>query len=333
MKKNSKTGRAMNTSSNNAAKQTGPAARTAGVDLGDRGSHYAIVNADGVVIEEGELVNTPAGLGKVFAAETPMRIALETGAQSGWIARTLAAWGHEVLVANARELRGIWGGPRKNDRRDAEKLARYARLDPALLAPTRVRSEASQIELSQLRARDALVRARTLLINAARGMAKTHGERLAKSSTKAFAERAAAQLSESLSVVLQPLLEQIAVLSARIVELDRVLKQAAEQDPNAARLMTVKGVGPLTALTFVHTIEDPHRFARFARRRGVPGTGATASAIGRARSATADQQDRRRTLAALAGAVRASHLGAVRRGLIVATMGSTVGRTRRSERT
>ena len=83
----------------------------------------------------------------MFAAESPMRIALETGAQSERIARTLATWGHEVLVATARELRGIWGGPRKNDRRDAEKLARYAR-HPVLLAPTRVRSQASQIELS-----------------------------------------------------------------------------------------------------------------------------------------------------------------------------------------
>lgn len=261
MTKRSRTDRRMNEVRGQSVSPAGAARRTAGIDLGDRRSRYCMINAEGVVIEEGELVNTGAGLAKVFAGEEPMRIALETGSQSGWIARTLAAWGHEVLVANARELRGIWGGPRKNDRRDAEKLARYARLDPALLAPTRVRSEASQFELSQLRARDALVRARTLLINAARGLAKTHGERLAKSSTKAFAERAAAQLSDSLSAVLDPLLDQIAALSTRIVELDGVLKQAAAHDPDAARLMTVKGVGPLTALTFVRTIEDPHRFA------------------------------------------------------------------------
>jgi transposase len=165
-------------------------------------------------------------------------------------------------VANARELRGIWGATRKNDRRDAGKLARYARLDPALLHPTRVRSEEAQLELSQLRVRDALVRARTLLVNAARGLSKTHGKRLAKTSTKSFAVRAAADLKPELRNVLEPLLSQIAALSERIRAADRAARQAAERSPSAARLMTVPGVGPLTALTFVHTLEDPGRFRR-----------------------------------------------------------------------
>ena len=170
--------------------------------------------------------------------------------------------GHEALVANARELRGIWGSVRKNDRRDAEKLARYARLDPALLHPTRVRSPQAQLALSELRVREALVRARTLLVNAARGLAKTHGQRLAKTSTKSFAVRAAADLKPELARVLEPLLSQIAALSERIAAAGRAAQQAAERDPAAARLMEVPGVGPLTALTFVHTLEDPSRFRR-----------------------------------------------------------------------
>lgn len=206
-----------------------------GLDLGDRSSRYAIVDQDGALIEEGECVNTPAGLAKVFADMPRARIALETGSQSGWIARELTKLGHEALVANAREFCGIWGSVRKNDRRDAEKLGRYARLDPALLHPTRVRSPEAQLALSELRVRDALVRARTLLVNAARGLAKTHGQRLAKTSTKSFAVRAAA---------------------------DRAAQQAAAQDSAAARLMQVPCVGALTALTFVHTLEDPSRFRR-----------------------------------------------------------------------
>ncbi len=233
-----------------------------GLDLGDRTSRYAIVDEDGELIGEGECRNTPAGLAKVFAEMPPSRIALETGSQSSWIARELTKLGHEALVANARELRGIWGSVRKNDRRDAVKLARYARMDPALLHPTRVRSEEAQLELSQLRVRDALVRARTLLVNAARGLAKTHGQRLAKTSTKSFALRAAAELSEQMTAVLEPLFSQIAALSERITAADRGLAQAAKQDPSAARLMQVPGVGPLTALTFVHTLEDPGRFRR-----------------------------------------------------------------------
>jgi transposase len=232
------------------------------LDLGDRTSRYAIVDREGELIEEGECVNTPAGLTKAFAEMPRACIALETGSQSGWIARELEKLGHEALVANARELRGIWGGVRKNDRRDAVKLARYARLDPALLHPTRVRSEQTQLELSELRVREALVRARTLLVNAARGLSKTHGKRLPKTSTKSFALRAAAELTEQLAAVLEPLLSQIAALSERIKAADRSLAQAAETDPSAARLMQVPGVGPLTALTFVHTLEDAHRFRR-----------------------------------------------------------------------
>ncbi len=231
-----------------------------GLDLGDRSSHYAIVDQDGELIREGECRNTTAGLAKAFAEMPAARIALETGSQSGWISRELTKLGHEALVANSRELRGIWGSVRKNDRRDAEKLARYARLDPALLHPTRVRGEQAQLELSQLRVREAMVRARTLLVNAARGLAKTHGERLPKTSTKSFAVRATAELTPSLSAILGPLFEQVAVLSEQITAADRSLAQAAAHDPTAARLMEVPGVGPLTALTFVHTIEDPSRF-------------------------------------------------------------------------
>jgi transposase len=125
-----------------------------------------------------------------------------------------------------------------------------------------VRGEQAQLELSELRVREALVRARTMLVNAARGLAKSHGQRLAKTSTKSFAVRAAADLKPELAVVLEPLFSEIAALSERITAADRAAQRAAEQNPSAARLMQVPGVGPLTALTFVHTLEDPSRFRR-----------------------------------------------------------------------
>jgi len=189
-------------------KKAAEAQWSVGLDLGDRNSHYAIVDRDGELIEEGECANTPAGLAKAFAGMPAARIALETGSQSGWIVRELTKPGPEALVANARELRGIWGSVRKNDRRDAEKLARYARLDPALLHPTRVRGEQAQLELSELRVREALVRARTLLVTAARGLANTHGERLPKASTKSFAVRATGELTPTLVAILGTLLSR-----------------------------------------------------------------------------------------------------------------------------
>jgi transposase len=119
-------------------------------------------------------------------------VALEAGAQSAWISRELEKLGHEVIVANARQLKWITASDQKSDRTDAEKLARLARADRALLAPIEHRTAEQQAELAVIRARDALVRARTLLVNAARGIAKNFGHRLPKTMTATFGERACA---------------------------------------------------------------------------------------------------------------------------------------------
>ena len=108
---------------------------------------------------------------------------MEAGAQSAWISRELKRLGHEVIVANARELKWITSSDTKNDPRDARKLARLARADLRLLRPVEHRTAEQQAELAVLRARDAMVRARTLLINTARGIAKGFGVRLPKSIT------------------------------------------------------------------------------------------------------------------------------------------------------
>ena len=101
---------------------------TVGLDLGDRGSHYAIVDQDGELIREGECRNTTAGLAKAFGEMPRARIALETGSQSGWISRELTKLGHEALVANARELRGIWGSVRLCGGGGCSKIVSLARL-------------------------------------------------------------------------------------------------------------------------------------------------------------------------------------------------------------
>lgn len=234
---------------------------TIGIDLGDKRSHDCVLDSAGKIVEEGSFSNTSEGLTKYFGGCRRARIALETGAQSGWISRALEALGHEVLVANARELRAIWGSGRKNDRRDAEKLARYARVDPAILRPVRVRGAQAQCDLARIRARDALVRARGLLVNAARGLAKCQGRRLTGSLTASFGERAQAQLEGELRAALEPLLEQIDALGEQICEYDRQIRQqAAQRYPETAALDAVPGVGPLTALSFVLTLEDPRRF-------------------------------------------------------------------------
>ncbi len=190
-----------------------------------------------------------------------MRIAIEAGTHSPWISRLLEERGHQVLVANARKLRLIYGEGRKTDRSDAENLARLARLDPKLLAPLRHRGETSQAHLALIRSRDAPIRSRTQLVNHVRGSVKSFGERLPKCSASSFHKRAAGRLPEALAPVLEPILETIAGLIARIRRYDLELAALAEDlYPETRLLRQVPGVGTLTALAFVLTVEDPARF-------------------------------------------------------------------------
>ena len=230
-----------------------------GIDLSDRTAQYCHLDASGEVEAAGRINLTPAGLQKAFGALAPIRMAIETGAQSGWVKRCLEAMGHEVLVANARELQSISGNSRKSDQRDAEQLAR---VDPKLLKPVELRSEGQQLDLMRIRARALLVDMRTKLVNGARGLAKVEGVRLPSSSTGGFAARAKQSLGEKMLNVLGPLLQVIEQLSAAITTSDEAIEQtAATQYPETRWLSQVPGAGKLTALTYVLTLGKAERFA------------------------------------------------------------------------
>jgi transposase len=171
--------------------------------------------------------------------------------------------GHEVLVANARKLRLIYSNRRKTDEIDAENLARLARLDPKLLYPVRHRSEVSQAHMALIRSRQALIRCRTQLVNHVRGAVKSFGHRLPEFPARSFHKNVAEHIPEALRPALEPVLEQIASLSERIRDYNRRLVAISEEHyPETKLLCQVEGIGPLTALTFVLTLEDPHRFER-----------------------------------------------------------------------
>src|SRR5450755_4316551 len=181
---------------------------TIGLDLGDRTSHYCILNEAGEVILEQELPTTPEGIEQVFSKVPRSRVALETGTHSPWISRQLTQLGHEVIVAHARNVRLIGESSRKDDRLDARTLARLARIDPGLLSPVQHRSAEAQSRLTVIRARAALVGARTALVNSARGLAKSYGERLRKCGTQQVSQDLAAGLSTELRAALEPLLAE-----------------------------------------------------------------------------------------------------------------------------
>ena len=240
---------------------------TIGIDLGDKVSRYCIVDSDGAIVEEGSLRNQVGSIEKHFG-DQPRRIALEAGAQSAWISRELKKLGHEVIVANPRDLKWITASDTKNDPVDARKLALLARADARLLAPVEHRSAEQQAELAVIRARDAILRARTLWINSARGIAKGFGVRLPKSITGTFGQRAVDVLPEFLRKTLTGLLGQIDALSREITGYDQQIDVLAHQHPELARLESIPGVGRLTAMTFVLTLG---RAERFARSRDVAG--------------------------------------------------------------
>ena len=238
---------------------------TAGLDLGDKYSYLCLIDTEsGEVIEEGRLRTTPEALGRRFASqEHPMRIAIEAGTHSPWASRVLEECGHEVLVANARKLRLIYANKRKTDEIDAENLARLARLDPKLLYPLKHRGEESQAHMALIRSREALVGTRTQLVNHVRGAVKSFGHRLPKCPARSFHKRAPEHIPEALLPALGPILEQIGSLTQRIRDYERRLETIAKDHyPETELLRQVEGIGPLTALTFVLTLEDPYRFER-----------------------------------------------------------------------
>jgi transposase len=237
---------------------------TAGLDLGDKYSYLCLIDQQGgEVMEEGRLRTTPEALKRRFASEQRLRIAIETGTHSPWVSRLLEECGHEVLVANARKLRLIYVNKRKTDEVDAENLARLARLDPKLLYPLKHRGEESQAHMALIRSRQALVGSRTQLVNHVRGAVKSFGARLPKCSARSFHKNAAGHIPEALMPALGPVLEQISSLTERIRDYERKLEEISKESyPETGLLRQVEGVGPLTALAFVLTIEDPYRFER-----------------------------------------------------------------------
>jgi transposase len=236
----------------------------AGIDLGDRYSHLCLIDTEnGEMIEESRIATNREAFERRFSGAEPMRVGIEASTHSPWVSRILEDHGHEVLVANARKVRLIYSEGHKTDRIDAEKLARLARLDPKLLSPIKHRGETSQSHLALLHSRDALVGTRTKLVNHVRGTVKAFGARLPKCTAQSFHNKVAEHLPQELAPALGPVLKTLASLSERIREYDRMLEDVAnELYPETKLLRQIHGVGALTALAFVLTLEDPSRFAK-----------------------------------------------------------------------
>ena len=234
-----------------------------GLDLGDKKSQVCVCAADGEVLEQAQVNTTVEGLARFFENRAALRIALETGTHSPWVSRLLRKWGHEVVVANPRKVRLIGHSRRKNDRLDALSLADLLSVRPRLLHPIQHVSAQAQADRGVLRSRDALVRARSGLINHARGLVKAIGGRLPSCSAEAFASKAALVVPGELGPALSPLLAQIAQINVTIKDYDRQIAELLRtRYPETQRLRQIRGVGPITALAYVLCLGDPHRFRK-----------------------------------------------------------------------
>jgi transposase len=234
-----------------------------GLDLGDRFSWLCVLDEDGEVVEEGRIQSTDLALRRWFESRETACVALEVGTHSPWISRLIQELGHEVIVANARHVRMIYDGDRKSDRLDAEALARLARLDPALLHGIEHRTVKAHEDLAIIRAREALVRTRTRLINHVRGAVKSAGHRVPRCSSASFHKTAGGSIPSGMRPALGPLLVMLEQLTQEIRAYDRQVDTlASESYPETGALTQVTGVGSLTALAYVLTLENPDRFAR-----------------------------------------------------------------------
>src|ERR1700685_1479994 len=236
---------------------------TIGLDLGDRSSWYCVLDEAGEVLLEQKLATTPKAMREVLGTMPRCRMALETGMHSPWVSRLLSELGHEVIVAHARNVRLIGESRKKDDRLDARTLARLARIDPQLMSPVKHRSAKAQADLTVIRARAGLVRSRTALINTARGLTKSYGERLRGWNPRNLNPEKASGLSPELQAGLEALLAGIESLSEQIREYNQRIEQLAQESyPQVGLLKQVKGVGTLIALTYLLTLEDAQRFRK-----------------------------------------------------------------------
>lgn len=236
---------------------------TIGVDLGDRRSDLCVLDATGTVQARRQAATTETGLTNALRGYVGARVVVEIGTHSPWVSRLLVRLGHEVVVANPRRVRRIAAQEDKSDRRDAELLARLGRVDPALLRPIVHRGEQVQRDRAVLRVRDALIRARSMLVTQARGLAKALGTRLPRCDAQTFATRMTGAGLAAVFPGCEAVIATVAELSRQIRDLDAVIAQVgAQQYPATRTLRQVAGVGPITALAFVVTLEDPARFPR-----------------------------------------------------------------------
>lgn len=238
----------------------------AGFDVSDKLTTICVVDADGKILKRDVAPSDPEALAQWLTRHCPhvVRVVLETGPLSTFLYHGLAERGVPVACICARHAKGVLSTRvNKSDAHDAEGLAQLSRT--GWFKRVHIKASATHIDRAALRIRSQLVDARTAMANQLRGLLKLFGLRLGKVTTpNKRAERLAALYGQrpDLEALFAPLVAALEGIEQQLRKSARALEQRAAADPVASRLMTVPGVGPITALTYTASIEDPQRFAR-----------------------------------------------------------------------
>ncbi len=235
-----------------------------GFDVSKEETSFCVMDKAGKILSQGKALSDPRSLFEALRDHTlcPKRIVLETGTLSGWLARELRGLGMPVDVIDARQAHAVMKlQHNKTDANDAHLLAEIART--GFCRPVSVSSEAAQVQRILIKARRHLVGQRRATENAIRGFLCALGLRFAKGSGK-LAGRVRAALKErpDLKPMIEPLLASAEALKTQIERLDEDVVREAKASPASRLLMTVGGVGPITAVAYAATIDDPRRFAK-----------------------------------------------------------------------
>lgn len=243
-------------------RNTNRPAHSIGLDIGDKKSRYCLMNEDEEFLREGWVNTTRGAVIREFSKFPRARVIMEAGTHSAWLQEAIEECGHDAVVANPREVgRKYLSKTKKTDKTDARTLAHLGLVSDVFIAPITHRSRSCQVDLSLIRSREAFMKSRTLLINHARTIVKIFGERLPGCTADAFARTAEPHIPEDLKEALLPVIEEVARLTEQIKEYNRKVEHISETKyPETEVLRQIPGVGPLTALAFILTLEDAKRF-------------------------------------------------------------------------
>ena len=235
-----------------------------GIDLGDKKSNACVLDKRGNIIQECEFETTSEGFHEFLKPYKDAAVAIEASTHCLWVNKLIVGMGIKVYIANPRKIALISQNNMKTDKMDAKLLARLVRSDPELLYPVTARDMTTQKDLTLIKSRNALVKARGDLIRHLRGIIKPFGLRFPDDVTPDNIHAKGKDiLDKEIFPASRVFLDAIKALTSKIKVLDKqVASLLKKKYPEATNLQTINGVGPITSLTFVLLMGDPKRFKK-----------------------------------------------------------------------